>query len=65
MLAFLNRHKTKLLGFAITVLSAAQAGAAQLGVVLSPRAFALTTLALGIVVSALGFINTALQSRQQ
>lgn len=62
MLKFLNNHKTKIVGFLITLLGAVQASAGQLGAVLSPKAYAWTMIAIGIVVAVLGFINTALAS---
>lgn len=64
MLTWINNHKTKLAGFAIVVLGAVQANAAHLGTVLSPSAYAWTMIGLGTLVSALGFINTALAKKE-
>ena len=60
-----KNHKTKLLGLAVAVISAVQAGAAYLGTLLSPTTYAMVMLTLGVVVTIVGFINTALQTSAQ
>lgn len=65
VLHWINSHKTKITGFVIVVLGAVQANAAHLGTVLTPKQYAIAMVCVGVLVSALGFINTALASRPE
>lgn len=58
ILNFLNRHKTKLTGLLIAVLGQVQASAASLGTMLEPHQFAQVMFWCGILVTALGFLNS-------
>lgn len=58
--SFINRHKTKFTGLVISILGALQVSP-ELRAVMSPAAFGLTTIAIGIVVQLFGVINTILE----
>lgn len=62
---FINRHKTKAVGFLLTVVGTLQAFQPQVQQLVSPTTFAKFVIGVGVLVSILGFINTALQNRQQ
>ncbi len=59
IIAFLKKHPQKITGFILSIVGALQAQAATVQGFLSPRHFALFTVAIGILVSVLGFINTS------
>lgn len=57
LLAFLNRHKTKLTGFALVIAGSLQANTTVLQSAMSPAQFAWFTVIVGCIVAGLGFIN--------
>lgn len=57
LLAFLNRHKTKVTGFLLVIAGALQANTTVLQGVLTPSQFAWLTVVVGCVVAGLGFLN--------
>lgn len=57
----LSDHKTKLTGLILTIVSTIQANTDVLQSVLSPKAFAWLTAAIGAVVTAIGFVNSSHQ----
>lgn len=63
MFKFLMNHKTKIMGFLITVLGAVQASAGQLTTLLSPKHYAVVMVIAGICVAALGFLNSAMANK--
>lgn len=56
-LEWLNRHKTKLTGFLLVVLGSVQANLTILQSSLDPQTYAVTTIVIGAVVAAIGFVN--------
>jgi hypothetical protein len=58
LLAFLSRHRTKLSGYALVGLSAAQVNLVALAPVLSPAAFGWATMAIGLCVALIGHANS-------
>ena len=58
LLAFLNRNKTKLSGYALVALSAAQVNLVALAPALSPAAFGWATMAIGMCVALIGHANS-------
>lgn len=54
---FLNRHKTKLTGLLLVVAGALQANSVALQSLLSAKGYAWFTVAVGLFVAVLGFIN--------
>lgn len=54
---FLNRHKTKLTGLVLVVLGSIQANITALQALLTPREFAWSTVMIGAIVAAIGFLN--------
>lgn len=57
MWKFINSHKTKMTGAALVALGAIQANAGTVQTLVPPRAYAWLTVALGVLVAVLGFIN--------
>lgn len=64
LMSFFNRHKTKAAGLTVVLLSYLQAQPALLSQAFSPVTVARATLVVGLIVTAFGFINTALQNKQ-
>lgn len=58
MLAFLNAHKTKLVGGLLVLAGALQANAGSIQQLVSPRGFAWFTVGIGALVAFLGFLNS-------
>ena len=58
LLAFINRHKTKLSGLSLVVVGALQTNATALQALLTPRQFAWFTVGAGLFVGVLGFLNS-------
>lgn len=62
--SFINRHKTKAAGLAVVLLAYVQANPQLIQAAFSPATVARATLAVGLLVTVFGFINTALQNKQ-
>jgi len=56
-ISFLNRHKTKISGGVMVVIGSVQAQAVIIQPFMSPKHFALFTIAAGGFVALLGFLN--------
>lgn len=63
ILAFINAHKTKIVGGLIVAIGALQTNQATVQAMMSPKHFAWFTVVAGVVVAVLGFINSS-QSAQ-
>src|SRR5690606_39058924 len=57
-------HPTRILGFALTIFGSLQLFLPQFQVLLTPKQFAIFTIAVGVIVKALGFINAARANAQ-
>lgn len=58
-IAFLNAHKTKIVGGLLVLAGAMQANASSIQQLVSPKEFAWFTVGIGCVVGLLGFINSS------
>lgn len=61
-LRFTNRHKTKITGALLVIIGSLQANATFMQELLSPRAYAMFTIAAGMFVALLGFLNAPKES---
>lgn len=61
IITWLDSHKTKLTGLALVLLGSVQANLTHLQAVLSPKSYALATIVVGLIVTAIGFWNSKQQ----
>lgn len=57
-LTWLNGHKTKITGGLLVVAGALQANATSIQAVVKPTTYAWFTVAVGVIVALLGFLNS-------
>lgn len=57
-LTWLNTHKTKITGAILVAVGSVQANATMLQPLMSPRGYAVFTIAAGVLVAVLGFLNS-------
>lgn len=55
--SFADRHKTKITGLALVLVGSLQASSAAFQTLLTPTQYAMFTIAMGLLVALLGFLN--------
>ena len=56
---WLDKYKTRISGYALVIVSTLQAQQTLLKDLISPQAFAFTTLVIGVVVAGIGHFNAS------
>lgn len=63
ILAFINAHKTKIVGGLIVAIGALQTNQSTVQSMMTPKHFAWFTVCAGVLVAVLGFVNSSQSSQ--